>query len=93
MEQLELDARRGQLIADVQAPVEARLNAMNRRFKNRLPWTLTCSFSRAIQQPALEMWRAEPGNVQQAQRALLHRAACNRAARRGEYTAAMDRAT
>jgi fructose-bisphosphate aldolase class I len=68
----------------------ARLNAMNLRFKNRLPWALTFSFSRAIQQPALDIWRGEPGNVQQAQRALQHRAACNRAARRGEYTAAID---
>ena len=68
----------------------ARLNAMNRRFKHRLPWALTFSFSRAIQQPALDIWRGEPGNVQQAQRALQHRAACNRAARRGDYTAAMD---
>ena len=67
----------------------ARLNAMNRRFESRLPWALTFSFSRAIQQPALEIWRGEPGNVQRAQRALQHRAACNRAARLGEYTAAM----
>ncbi len=68
----------------------ARLNAMNRRFKGRMPWALTFSFSRAIQYPALDIWRGEPANVQQAQRALLHRAACNRAARRGEYSAAME---
>ncbi|MEO7245032.1 MAG: class I fructose-bisphosphate aldolase [Rubrivivax sp.] len=67
----------------------ARLNAMNRRFEDRRPWALTFSFSRAIQQPALEIWRGEPGNAQSAQRALRHRAACNRAARRGKYTAAM----
>ena len=68
----------------------ARLNAMNRRFKGRLPWALTFSFARAIQQPALEIWRGEHGNAAQAQRALQHRAACNRAARHGEYSAAMD---
>jgi fructose-bisphosphate aldolase class I len=68
----------------------ARLNAMNRRFKARVPWALTFSFGRAIQQPALDIWRGEPANVQAAQRALQHRAVCNRAARRGEYTAAMD---
>jgi len=68
----------------------ARLSAMNRRFKSRLPWALTFSFSRAIQQPALEIWRGEPGNVAQAQRALLHRVACNRAARQGDYSAAME---
>ena len=68
----------------------ARLNSMNLRFKSRLPWALTFSFSRAIQQPAMDIWRGEPGNVQQAQHALQHRAACNRAARRGEYDAAAD---
>jgi fructose-bisphosphate aldolase, class I len=68
----------------------ARLNAMNVRFKSRMPWTLTFSFSRAIQQPALEIWRGKEANVKSAQQALLHRAQCNRAARRGEYSAAME---
>ena len=68
----------------------ARLNAMNRDFSHRLPWALTFSFSRAIQQPALDTWRGDPANVVQAQRVLQHRAACNRAARRGEYMPAMD---
>jgi fructose-bisphosphate aldolase class I len=68
----------------------ARLNAMNVRFKSRAPWALAFSFARAIQQPALEIWRGEEANVIAAQQALLHRAKCNRAARRGEYTAAME---
>ncbi|MDQ2735543.1 MAG: fructose-bisphosphate aldolase, partial [Pseudomonadota bacterium] len=68
----------------------ARLNAMHVRFKSRLPWALTFSFSRAIQQPALDIWRGDAGNVQQAQHALQHRAESNRAARQGEYSAAMD---
>jgi fructose-bisphosphate aldolase class I len=63
---------------------------MNVRFKSRLPWALTFSFSRAIQQPALEIWRGEDANVSAAQQALLHRAVCNRAARRGEYSRAME---
>lgn len=69
----------------------ARLNAMNSRFKARLPWALTFSYSRAIQQPALELWRGEAANVKPAQYALAHRARCNRAARRGEYNAAMEK--
>jgi fructose-bisphosphate aldolase class I len=71
----------------------ARLNMMNLRFKRQLPWALAFSFSRAIQQPALEIWRGEESNVKAAQQALLHRAQCNRAARRGEYSAAMDPVT
>jgi len=70
----------------------ARLNRMNVRFKTQLPWALAFSFARAIQQPALEIWRGAESNVHAAQQALLHRARCNRAARRGEYTAAMERA-
>jgi fructose-bisphosphate aldolase class I len=68
----------------------ARLNAMNVRFKSRLPWAVGFSFSRAIQQPALEIWRGEEAHVAAAQRALYHRTRCNRAARRGEYNAAME---
>src|ERR1035438_5316820 len=44
----------------------ARLNAMNVRFKSRLPWALAFSFARAIQQPALEIWRGEEANVKAA---------------------------
>jgi len=69
----------------------ARLNAMNSRFKSRMPWALAFSFSRAIQQPALEIWQGQDANNLAAQQALLKRARCNQAARRGEYTAAMER--
>ena len=69
----------------------ARLNAMNAGFKARLPWALAFSYSRAIQQPALDIWQGKEANVSAAQQALLHRARCNRAARRGEYSAALER--
>jgi fructose-bisphosphate aldolase class I len=68
----------------------ARLNAMNVRFKSRLPWALAFSFARAIQQPALEIWHGEATNVRAAQKALYHRAHCNKAARRGEYLSDME---
>ena len=66
----------------------ARLNAMNVRFKSRAPWALAFSFARAIQQPALEIWQGNDANVPAAQKALIYRARCNQAARRGEYAAA-----
>jgi fructose-bisphosphate aldolase class I len=69
----------------------SRLNAMNVRFKSRMPWALAFSFSRAIQQPALELWKGHEVNVPIAQQALYHRAQCNQAARRGEYDAAMEK--
>jgi len=68
----------------------ARLNEMNARFKPRLPWALAFSFARAIQQPALELWKGQKTNVLAAQKALYHRAHCNQAARRGEYSRAME---
>ncbi|MBN3927559.1 class I fructose-bisphosphate aldolase [Nostoc sp. NMS4] len=76
----------------------ARLNAMNLKFKLRSPtvgqspspWALAFSFARAIQQPALEIWQGKDANVSAAQQALLHRAKCNWAARRGEYNATME---
>lgn len=68
----------------------SRLNDMNLKFKTKMPWGLTFSFSRAIQQPALEIWKGADANVSAAQKALLHRAHCNKAARRGEYNSAME---
>lgn len=68
----------------------ARLNAMNARFASRLPWALSFSFARALQQPAMEIWHGDDANVQAAQQALYHRAICNQAARHGEYSAAME---
>jgi len=67
----------------------ARLNTMKVRFKSRLPWALAFSFARAIQQPALEIWQGKENNVSVAQYALVHRARCNRTARRGEYSASL----
>ena len=69
----------------------ARLNAMNTRFKSRLPWELAFSFARAIQQPALEIWNGCQANVAAAQRALYHRALCNKAARNGIYSSDMEK--
>jgi fructose-bisphosphate aldolase, class I len=72
----------------------ARLNAMQARPSTRdtpLPWVLTFSFARALQEPALSIWRGQDAQRAAAQKAFLHRARCNRAARRGEYTAAMER--
>src|SRR4029077_7912224 len=45
----------------------AHLNAM--AAMPGLPWPLTFSYSRALQNPALKTWRGEPGNVAAAQNA------------------------
>jgi fructose-bisphosphate aldolase class I len=51
---------------------------------------LTFSFARAIQQPALEIWAGKDDHREAAQSALLHRAKCNSAARRGHYSPSME---
>jgi fructose-bisphosphate aldolase class I len=75
------------------ALASARLNAINlpgTSSPNRVPWPVTFSFARAIQQPALEIWQGQAANLAAAQRALHHRAECNRAALHGEYTDSME---
>jgi fructose-bisphosphate aldolase class I len=72
----------------------ARLNAMNlpsRSRDMRLPWALTFSYGRALQQTALEIWRGDDTQIKAAQQALYHRVKCNQFARRGEYDAAMEK--
>lgn len=78
----------------------ARLNALNLRTDSRrtvretsfprIPWPLTFSFGRALQQPAMRLWAGCDANRDAAQQALLHRARCNGAAARGAYHSAMD---
>ncbi len=63
----------------------AHLNAIHTKFKNRLPWIVTFSFARAIQQPALDIWKGQDANVEEAQKLLYKRAKLDAAARSGEY--------
>ncbi len=70
----------------------ARLNAMNLRWRSKAPWALTFSYSRAIQQPAMDTWKGKEINAVAAQKALYHRAKCNSMARRGEYRDEMEKA-
>ncbi len=64
---------------------------MNAKFRSRLPWALTFSFSRAIQQKALEIWQGKDSNRVAAQSEILFRARCNHTARLGIYTDTMER--
>jgi len=68
----------------------AHLNAMN-AMGVKLPWALTFSYGRALQQTAMKTWMGENANVQKAQNALLWRAKCNGSAALGKYTEAMEK--
>jgi fructose-bisphosphate aldolase class I len=69
-----------------QSPLEAtqRLAAINKTGEQ--PWKLTFSFSRALQEPPLDIWHGNKENTEKAQSVFLHRARCNAAARRGNYS-------
>lgn len=69
----------------------ARLNALNSKFRSRVPWALAYSFGRAIQQPAMQIWRGDEGHAAAVQQAVRHRIECDKAACRGEYSAVMER--
>ncbi len=75
-----------------QTPQEAtaHLNAMN-AMAGDLPWKLSFSYSRALQEPALNTWAGSAANGKSAQDALYHRAQLNSAASLGKYSASMEK--
>ncbi len=76
-----------------QKPAEAtaNLNAMNAAYPD-LPWQLSFSYGRALQEPALTAWGGRPENAGQAQEAFYERARLNAAARSGSYRGDMEQA-
>ncbi len=75
-----------------QTPEEAtaHLNAMNAL--RSLPWNLSFSYGRALQEPALKAWAGKKENVDAGREALHKRAKLNGAASVGKYTEAMESA-
>ena len=68
----------------------AHLNEMNKIGGG--PWELSFSYGRALQAAPLKAWAGSAANMPAAQKAYLHRARCNGAARSGNYTEKMERA-
>jgi len=73
-----------------QSPEEAskHLNRINNAHKNRLPWIVSFSFARAIQQPALEAWKGQDSKTEEAQELLYRLAKNNASASLGLYNVA-----
>jgi len=69
----------------------ANLNAMNERHP-KLPWNLSFSYARALQEPVMQTWKGDAKNVDAARKAFFHRAKLNGAAQKGQYKAAMEKA-
>ena len=67
----------------------AHLNAMNQMYDN-LPWEISFSWARALQQKPMEIWGGEEANVEEAQKVFHHRARMASAARSGNYSREME---
>jgi fructose-bisphosphate aldolase class I len=67
----------------------AHLNAM--AAMKGLPWPLTFSYSRALQNPALKAWRGQAANAAAAQKAFHHRAHMNGLAAQGKYKPELEK--
>ena len=68
----------------------AHLNAM--AAMKGLPWPLTFSYSRALQNPALATWKGQAANGAAAQRAFYHRAHMNGLAAEGKWKPELEKA-
>ena len=69
----------------------ANLNAMNVLFP-QVPWVLSFSYARALQDPVMRTWAGRADNVPAAQRAFHHRLRMNSLAREGKWRPEMERA-
>ena len=67
----------------------AHLNAM--AGMKGLPWPLTFSYSRALQNPALKTWRGQASNAAAAQKAFHHRAHMNGLAAQGKWKPELEK--
>jgi len=67
----------------------AHLNAM--ASMKGLPWPLTFSYSRALQNPALNAWRGQAANAAAAQKEFHHRAHMNGLAAQGKWKPELER--
>lgn len=66
----------------------ANLDAINKR--GPLPWKMSFSYGRALQNTALKCWNGKAENVPAAQKAFLHRAKMNSLATLGKYSKEME---
>jgi fructose-bisphosphate aldolase class I len=65
------------------------LNAINAA-ASLMPWRVSFSFGRALQDAALAAWNGSPAGVAAGQQALLRRARCNSAAALGQYDSSLE---
>jgi fructose-bisphosphate aldolase, class I len=73
-----------------QSPTDATLHLSLMHALGALPWSLTFSYGRALQEDALQAWAGKPSGVAPGQTVLAKRAKLNGLAATGEYKPAME---
>lgn len=77
-----------------QTPEQAtmHLHEMNLlKHKVSVPWSVSFSYARALQDPALKTWQGKPENIPAAQQALYKRARLNNLASLGKYNLSLEK--
>lgn len=67
----------------------AHLSLMNQT--TNLPWNVSFSYARALQDYAMKTWQGQSANVEAAQKAFIKRARLNSLAAKGEYKESMEK--
>jgi fructose-bisphosphate aldolase, class I len=73
-----------------QSSPEATLHLSLMNKASPLPWSLTFSYGRALQDDALKTWGGQPGNFVAGQKEMAKRAKLNSLATTGRYSSAME---
>lgn len=73
-----------------QSPADSTLHLDLMNKIGDLPWPLSFSYGRGIQDPALKAWAQNPNSIAEAQQKLVHRAKMNGLAARGTYDPSLD---
>jgi fructose-bisphosphate aldolase class I len=73
-----------------QTPAEATLHLSLMNAHYPVPWALTFSYGRALQDEALKAWHGEPGNFAAGQKEFARRARLTSLAATGRYTTSLE---
>lgn len=76
-----------------QTPEEATANLQAMNALGQLPWNLSYSYARALQEGPMKIWHGDKKNVAAAQKAFYQRAKLNSLAAVGKYSASMEKET
>lgn len=74
-----------------QTPIEATENLQAIAKLGSMPWPVTFSYSRALEEPVLTTWKGAVGNIAAAQKAFTKRLVLNTQAQQGKYTSENER--